>query len=88
MVWKIEFTKKAQKQINKLDNPIRSNIKRAILDRLVIDPKQYLIQLKGDKKEFYKFRISDYRLLCHLNEDRLYILVIKVKHRKDVYINS
>jgi mRNA interferase RelE/StbE len=52
---------------------------------LVTNPKLALIPLTGDKANLYKFRVGDYRLLCLRDDEKLHVLVIKVKHRKDVY---
>ena len=83
--WTFAFSKKAQKQFNKLDASIQSRIKEAVLHKLVINPKQHLIHLAGDKAGLYKFRVGDYRLLCSRDDEQLYILVVKVKHRREVY---
>ena len=85
MDWKIEFTKKAQKQFNSLDNLVKLRIKKYILEKLTINPKLHLIPLLGDKSGFYKFRVGDYRLLCAKEDDKYIITVIKVKHGKEVY---
>jgi mRNA interferase RelE/StbE len=64
---------------------VKLRIKKYILEKLIINPKLYLIPLLGDKSGFYKFRVGDYRLLC-VREDLKYIItVVKVKHRKEVY---
>lgn len=85
MKWTFEFSKKAEKQFTKLDKTIQSRIKKAVLERLVVNPKLVLIPLTGDKKGFYKFRVGDYRLLCSKDDEKFYVLVLKVKHRKEIY---
>lgn len=83
--WTFAFSKKAQKQFDKLDTHIQSRIKEAVLQKLVINPKQHLIHLAGDKAGLYKFRVGDYRLLCSKDDDQFYVLVVRVKHRRDAY---
>ncbi len=34
---------------------------------------------------FWKYRVGDYRLICHIEGQRITILVVKVRHRRDVY---
>ena len=80
-----EFSKKAQKQFDSLDRQIQSRIKKAVIEKLIINPKEYLIPLSGNKAGFYKFKVGDYRLLCSRNDKKLHVLVVKVKHRKEVY---
>jgi mRNA interferase RelE/StbE len=85
MTWTFEFSKNAEKQFKKLDVTVQSRIKKAVLERMVINPKLALIPLAGDKVGLYKFRVGDYRLLCSRDDDTLHVLVVKVKHRKDIY---
>ncbi len=85
MTWTIEFTKKAQKQLISLDNKAQKRIKKAILEKLVKTPQKHLTALHGDKAGFYKFRVGDYRLLCSKEDTTYYILIVKVKYRKEVY---
>ncbi len=85
MTWIFKFSKKAEKQFKKLDAKIQSSIKKAVYERLVVNPQLALIPLTGDKAGLYKFRIGDYRLLCSRNDKKLHVLVVKVKHRKEVY---
>ena len=83
--WKIEFSKKAAKEFRNLEQKVQSRIKKAVLEKLSVSPKSYLIPLVGDKAGFYKFRVGDYRLLCSKEDNIFYILVVKIKHRKEVY---
>ncbi len=64
MNWKVEFTKSATKQAQKLDQAIQIRIKKAIDEKLKINPDRYLIGLIGELSDLYKFRVGDYRLLC------------------------
>ena len=84
-MWNINFSKKAKKQFIQLPKQVQINITNAIDNKLSINPNLYLIRLSGNKKDFYKFRIWDYRLICFKKNQKLIITVIKIKHRKDVY---
>jgi len=79
MAWTFEFTKKAQKQFDAFDSKTQSRIKKAVLEKLVVNPKEYLIPLTGDKAGFYKFRVGDYRLLCSRDDDNFHVLIVKAK---------
>lgn len=52
---------------------------------MMVNPKLNLVPLVGDKDGLYKFMVGDYRLLCAKDDDIFHVLVIKVKHRKEVY---
>ena len=42
-------------------------------------------RLKGRFSEFYRFRIRDYRLFYTIDNERIIIFIIAIKHRKDAY---
>ena len=81
----IIFSKKAAKEFRKLDINIQKRIDLAINNKLKIEPKKHLIALSGSLRFFYKFRVGDYRLICKREGTELVILVVTVKHRKEVY---
>jgi mRNA interferase RelE/StbE len=84
-MYKIIFEKKAEKQFFKLSRDVQERLTKAIDEKLAVNPKEHLIHLSGDKAGFYKFRVGDYRLLCSKDDDKFIILIVKVKHRRDVY---
>ena len=84
-MYKIEFEQKAKKQFYKLSREIQVRLTKAIIEKLSKNPKEYLIPLTGDKSGLYKFRVGDYRLLCSRDDDKLCVLVVKVKHRREAY---
>ena len=85
MSFQLVFSKKSQKEFKKLDPNIQRRIHVAIKEKLLVNPDQYLISLAGDLKFLYKFRVGDYRLICRKEAKKLVILVVAVKHRKEVY---
>ena len=84
-MWEVKFTGKAEKQFSKLPRNIKENIAKAIREKLSIDPDSYLSRLSGPMRNYYKFRVNDYRLLCFKLDKEFVIVVIAVGHRKDVY---
>ena len=85
MTWEIKFSSKAEKQFSKLSNDNQKKIAKFIDSKLIIDPALHLITLRGGLKNYYKFRVGDYRLLCEKNENKLIVTVIKIGHRKEIY---
>ena len=84
-MYKIEFEQRAKKQFYKLSREVQERLTKAIDEKLSINPKEYLIPLAGNKAGLYTFRVGDYRLLCSRDDEKLCVLVVKVKHRKDFY---
>ena len=83
--WTIIFTKKAEKGFARLSSTIQKRIYKALKEKLIKTPDKYLVSLSGNRKDSYKFRVGDYRLICKKDNKQIIILVLKVKHRKDVY---
>ena len=85
MIMEIIFTKKAKKDLEKLDHSIQKRIDIAIREKLEIDPQNHLIPLTGSFKGLLKFRVGDYRLICKKENGQLVVLVLTIQHRKEVY---
>ena len=86
MTWTVAFTPAAARQIAALPDDIRVRIRKAIGDRLPVEPKAHLLPLSGPLRAYGKFRVGPcYRLICHRDDALLLLLVIKVDHRRDVY---
>lgn len=79
---KIEFTKRAKKQFDKLSWDIQERI-ISVLERTKIRPGDYFERLVGEKA--YKLRIGKYRVIADLINDKLIILVLEIGHRKNIY---
>jgi mRNA interferase RelE/StbE len=87
MAWQIKVDPAAQRELNRLDNPIRSPILKFLYERVgkLDDPRRTGQRLQGTLSEFRKYRVGDYRLICSLEDDRLVVLVLRIGHRREVY---
>lgn len=81
-MYEIIFSRKAKKQLFKLERTIQEKIIFA-LERIRIRPEDYLTKLVGDPG--YKLRVGDYRVIMDIDKTNLLVLVIKIGHRKDIY---
>ncbi len=89
MSWTIKFDKKAKKEFKNLDRQAQTQIDKFILKLIKsANPRLFGEVLKGSLKSFWRYRIGNYRLICHLEDNTVTILVLKVGHRKDIYIQS
>ena len=86
MAWIVKFKESAKKELSKLDKPIAKKL-IIFLQQLsdCDDPRHKGKQLKGKLKEFWRYRVSDYRIIAKITDEEITILVLKVAHRKDVY---
>jgi len=87
LAWRVEFTPEAEKQLAKLDKQSAKRITKFLKERVASlnDPGSLGDPLKGRLREFWRYRVGDYRILCRIEERRLLVLVVKIGHRRDVY---
>lgn len=87
MAWTIKIDKKAIKEISSLDKPIKKRITDFLKNKLAKtkNPRSIGEALHGQLKKFWKYRIGDYRLICDIEDETVTVLVLRVKHRKEIY---
>ena len=82
----IAFTRSAQKDIRAVPGDIQPRVLSAI-QALADDPRPHGIkQLKG-LDDLYRIRVGAYRVIYRIHDDELEILIIRVRHRREVYRN-
>ena len=76
----------AKRQLKKLNKPIRERISKYI-DEIasLANPRARGKGLSGNLSEYWSYRIGDYRIIAHIQDDILQIEVVKIGHRRDVY---
>lgn len=83
MKYTVFIERYAQKQILKLDKKVIPVIKSAIAS-LAENPRPYgYKKLKGE--DAYRIRVSDYRIIYEIYDDRIIVTVVSVGHRKNIY---
>ncbi len=60
-------------------------IKRAIEERLMIDPIGFGKPLRYSLKGHKRLRVSDYRVVYRIDPQTKTVFIVAIKHRKDVY---
>ncbi len=85
--WRIEITRTAEKQIQRLDQVVQRSIIQFLRERLEVadNPRQLGKPLHGDKGGLWRYRVGDYRLICDIQDVHITVLVLHVGHRKDIY---
>jgi mRNA interferase RelE/StbE len=83
--YRIGFTSEGLRTLKKLDAPTRERVLRRLLwlaENFDNVPHQ---SLKGYLRDYFKFRIGDYRVLYTVEYGERLIIVYKVDNRDDVY---
>ncbi len=80
---KLLLSNSAQKDLDKLSDDITLKISKKLYD-LAFNPYMYGSEkLSGNKG--YRIRIGDYRVVYTIDKISKTIIIVKVKHRKEVY---
>ncbi len=85
MGYTVRVVPSAVKGLSRLPAKARKKISRKI-DSLGEDPyASGAVKLAGDKGDFFRVRIGDYRVIYHVRDDVLIVLVVGIGPRKDIY---
>lgn len=83
-MYKLFIDDKVVKDLRKIDKKWQIKIIANIKTKLVKNP--FLgKKLVGDLSPYYRYRVGDYRVLYEVLNKEVLIIVVKIKHRKDVY---
>lgn len=74
-----------KKHIPALAGNIKNIIKKAIEDKLGYDPIRFGKPLQYSLKGHRRLRVGDYKVVYRIDTDCLTVIVIAIKHRKDIY---
>ena len=83
MSYSIRIKKSAAKDLAAIERTHRERIIAAI-DNLKTNPHRGT-QLKGELSGLRRIRVGDYRVIYEVAHKELIVLVIRVRHRRDVF---
>lgn len=76
-----------KKHIPCISSSMRATIKRAIEERLIVDPICFGKPLRYSLKGYRRLRVGDYRIVYRIDSENKAVIIIAIKHRKDIYEN-
>ena len=82
MKFNLVYTKRAIRDVRKMEAPTKLHIGKALL-RFQKDPLKYSEKISDPKLGSYRFRIGDYRVIFELEGED--IVILRVGHRRDIY---
>ncbi len=87
MAWEVEFSGDALRELKKLNKQIQQRITTFLIDRVqnADNPRTTGKALQGKLASYWRYRVGDYRLICHIKDGELIVLIIEIGHRKDIY---
>lgn len=86
-MWRLEFSKRADKQLSKMDPGVRRVIIAWLLKNIdgCVDLRAHGKGLTANRSGKWRYRVGDYRILCEIKDDELIVLAIEIGHRRDIY---
>ncbi len=85
-VYSIEFLDTgAVKEFNNLTESAKVLIKKAIEERLMVNPVAYGKPLRFTLKGCRRLRVGRYRIVYRIEEKHKNVVIVAIKHRKDIY---
>ena len=86
MKYEIIYQEEAvRKHIPNLPSSAKTLIKKAIEERLINDPVSFGKPLRYSLKGHRRLRLSDYRVVYRIEPETNTVIIVAIKHRKDVY---
>ena len=82
MKYRLVYTQRAIKDIERLDPKTKERIGKTLL-RYEEDPLRHAERLTEPKLGTYRFRIGDYRVIFDLDDDE--IIFLRIGHRREIY---
>jgi len=83
-VYRIEVTPRAQKDLKALPTGERQRVAEQI-DALKTDPRPTGCRKLRGREDFYRIRAGDYRVVYQIEDEVLFILIVRVGDRKEIY---
>jgi mRNA interferase RelE/StbE len=74
-----------EKDLKRIDRPVRKRILDKIETHLAKDPKDLGKALAGEFQGLWRYRVGDFRVIYKIAEKEILIIVARVGHRKNVY---
>lgn len=87
MTYHVELTKRAIKDLKKLDKHTASLITGWLRKNLegCENPRQHGKGLTANRSGQWRYRIGDYRIIADIQDDKILILVLNIGHRREIY---
>lgn len=85
--YQVRFEKRAQKALKKMDKH-QAGIIMAWMKKNLIgtsNPRAHGKGLTANRSGEWRYRIGDYRIIAHIDDEVMIIFVLEIGHRRDIY---
>ncbi|MEB3232232.1 MAG: type II toxin-antitoxin system RelE/ParE family toxin [Leptolyngbyaceae bacterium] len=86
MTYRVRLSSKAMKAYKAADVTLAKKLARCF-EVLEQTPRQHpnLTPLRGNLAGRYRYRAGDYRVMYRIDDERQEVIVLLIKHRRDIY---
>ena len=88
MVWRIEFDRRAKRELDRVDPQNARRILAFFHERVahLDDPRSLGEALRGQKLgAYWKYRVGDFRVIADIHDASIRILVVRIGNRREGY---
>lgn len=86
MAYKVIIADPARKALKKLPREVAQRISDKLKSVSELDdPRSQGKALTGNLKNYWRYRVGDYRLICEIHDDEVIVLVVDIGHRREIY---
>jgi mRNA interferase RelE/StbE len=83
-MYSIEIENRCLRELKKLDKaPVRRAFQ--VIENIIAHDPYSGKQLKGKYSGLFSYRFSDYRIIYEIKQKALTIVILRIRHRKNVY---
>lgn len=83
--YRITYKGSVAKELRKIDRQTQKRLLAAI-EGLATNPRPDGVKKLKSKYDHYRIRVGNYRVVYEIADGQLCVLVLRVAHRKDVYL--
>jgi mRNA interferase RelE/StbE len=85
-IYAIKYSKAVAKEdIPALDASVKNIIRKAIEERLMVDPIGFGKPLRYSLKGYRRLRVGDYRIIYRIDGENYIVIISAIKHRSKIY---
>jgi len=84
-VWSVTYVSSAKDEITEFDGSAKRLIKKAIEEKLMVDPLRFGKPLRRCLSGLFKLRVGNYRIIYQVKEKEVIVVIVKIGHRREVY---
>lgn len=86
MLYKIFIERNTEKKFLKIPKEIRKKI-ILVISKLKDSPRPLNARKITNSENYYRVRVGDYRVIYEINDKERKIIIFRIRHRREAYLN-